>query len=253
MIIFYFTATGNSLYVAKRLGGELCSIPRMMKEGKREFSDDAIGVVFPCFAFGLPRIVVEFLQQSIFTADYIFAVMTYGNMAASGLQHLEKVGGQVGISFDYTNEIRMIDNYLPMFNMEEQLEKEGETHIDETLKKIVNDVTSREHRLTRKGMGSVVFSKLIHAFFSKGLPYMDKQFRVNEQCNRCKICEKVCPRGNIRVGHTPEYLHHCEGCYACIHHCPQNAIHIKSERSNARFRNAQVTLQEIIAANNQGR
>ncbi|SPW87228.1 Uncharacterised protein [Enterococcus faecium] len=32
MTILYFTATGNSLYVAKRLGGKLISIPQMIKE-----------------------------------------------------------------------------------------------------------------------------------------------------------------------------------------------------------------------------
>ena len=31
MKIFYFTATGNSLYVAKRFGGELYSIPKVLK------------------------------------------------------------------------------------------------------------------------------------------------------------------------------------------------------------------------------
>jgi len=31
MKIFYFTATGNSLYIVKRIGGELCSIPQMLK------------------------------------------------------------------------------------------------------------------------------------------------------------------------------------------------------------------------------
>lgn len=33
MTILYFTATGNCLYVAKQLGGELLSIPQLMKNG----------------------------------------------------------------------------------------------------------------------------------------------------------------------------------------------------------------------------
>lgn len=40
MKTFYFTATGNSLYIAKRIGGELYSLPQMMKEGKNEFEDE---------------------------------------------------------------------------------------------------------------------------------------------------------------------------------------------------------------------
>ena len=41
----------------------------------------------------------------------------------------------------------------------------------------------------------------------------------------------------------------CEVCYACLHNCPQNAIHMPVEASTARFRNEHVTLSDIIAAN----
>ena len=36
MKTLYFTATGNSLYIAKSIGGELLSIPKMIKEGRYE-------------------------------------------------------------------------------------------------------------------------------------------------------------------------------------------------------------------------
>ncbi|MDR2588945.1 MAG: hypothetical protein LBC67_05905, partial [Spirochaetales bacterium] len=49
MTIFYFTATGNSLYAAKTLGGKLYSIPQLLKEGQFEFADDSIGFVFPVY------------------------------------------------------------------------------------------------------------------------------------------------------------------------------------------------------------
>ncbi len=42
MTIFYFTATGNSLAVAKRVGGELISIPKALKDGESGYED--IGV-----------------------------------------------------------------------------------------------------------------------------------------------------------------------------------------------------------------
>ena len=42
-IIFYFTGTGNCLYIARQLAGadtELLSIPQMVKRGKYEFEAD---------------------------------------------------------------------------------------------------------------------------------------------------------------------------------------------------------------------
>lgn len=43
MKIFYFTGTGNSLYVAQQLGGELLSIPQVMKDDRIEIQDEAVG------------------------------------------------------------------------------------------------------------------------------------------------------------------------------------------------------------------
>ena len=43
MKICYLTATGNCLYVAKRIGGELLSIPQLMRQEKIEITDDGQG------------------------------------------------------------------------------------------------------------------------------------------------------------------------------------------------------------------
>ncbi|MEG6586770.1 EFR1 family ferrodoxin [Dendrosporobacter sp. 1207_IL3150] len=252
MKTFVFSATGNSLYVAKRIGGELYSIPQVINQEKREFEDEVIGFVFPCYGFGLPRMIVDFLHMSKFKAEYFYAVMTYGNKAASGLKHLENTGEEVGIKFDYTNEILMVDNYLPLFKIEDQLNKEDSKKIEVKLEQIVSDIQSRRNLLTKKGIVSDAFSKVIHnLFMKKHLNTGDKQFIVQEDCNSCKVCEKVCPKANIKVNFKPVFLHRCDGCYACIHHCPHNAIHLKYERSSTRFINRNVKLQEIINANNQ--
>lgn len=250
MTTFYFTATGNCLYVAKRIGGDLYSIPQMMKDDKREFEDDAIGFVFPCYGFGVPRMVIDFIQRSKFKANYFFAIMTYGNIAAAGLNHLEEVGSKANIQFNYTNEVLMIDNYLPGFKIEDQLEKENSKKIEEQLNQIVRDISCRQNKLKRKGTASVVISKAIHKLFvTNKYDVGDKKFIVQDNCNGCKVCEQVCPKNNIKVETKPEFLHKCDLCYACIHHCPQRAIHLKSERSEARFINQHVKLKEIIDAN----
>jgi Pyruvate/2-oxoacid:ferredoxin oxidoreductase delta subunit len=252
MKIFYFTATGNSLYVAKKIGGELYSIPQMLKAGTNQFDAEAIGFVFPCYGFGLPRIIIDFIQKSKFTSQYYFAIMTYGNMAASGLRRIEEVGRAAGIEFNYTNELLMIDNYLPIYKIEDQLKKESSKRIEENLGRIISDINSKQNKLTRKGVASVTFSKLIYKLFSKiQFDGGDKRLIVQDHCNSCRICAQVCPKNNIKVGTKPEFFHKCDGCYACIHHCPQNAIHLKLERSPARFINQNVKLTEIIAANNQ--
>ena len=67
MTVFYFTATGNSLYVAKQLSPEPLSIPQLLKKGPEEllFRDDAIGIVYPNFGGSQPPLVKEFLNKEL--------------------------------------------------------------------------------------------------------------------------------------------------------------------------------------------
>jgi len=44
MTICYFTATGNSLYVARRIGGRLLSISQLMRQEMIRIEDEAVGL-----------------------------------------------------------------------------------------------------------------------------------------------------------------------------------------------------------------
>lgn len=45
MKILYFTSTGNNLYIAHQLGGELLSIPQMVKDDIFDIEDESVGIV----------------------------------------------------------------------------------------------------------------------------------------------------------------------------------------------------------------
>ena len=45
-MVFYFTATGNSLYAAKQFDMELVSIPQELKKADRHYKADSIGVIW---------------------------------------------------------------------------------------------------------------------------------------------------------------------------------------------------------------
>ena len=54
-MVFYFTATGNSLYAARQLDANVMSIPQVMRRScLRRFADEAIGVVYPIFGHRRP-------------------------------------------------------------------------------------------------------------------------------------------------------------------------------------------------------
>jgi len=251
MTIFYFTATGNCLYVAKRIGGKLISIPQALKEIGNAYEDDAIGFVIPCWGWGIPKIVKEFIEGSAFKADYFFAVMTYGFVSFNGIKYMERYGEKVGIKFDYTAELLMTDNYLPVYRMEKQLEIEPKKKIEENLERIVQDINNQANAKVKKGFGSKIASSLLQAAENLRNGTVDKKFKVNENCNKCGVCKKVCPVGNITIDEKPTYKHNCIFCLSCINLCPNNAIHLKNQKSKERFRNQNITVKEIIDANNQ--
>ena len=79
-LIFYFTATGNSLFVARELGGKnIISIPQALKKGELVYEADEIGIVYPVYGHMPPNLVKDFLKVAKLKADYFFAVLTYGN------------------------------------------------------------------------------------------------------------------------------------------------------------------------------
>ena len=77
-MIFYFTGTGNSLYVAKELDEEIISIPQVIKQERPEFVADSIGIVCPVYGHEMPGMVKEFLRRASLDIGYLFVVLTYG-------------------------------------------------------------------------------------------------------------------------------------------------------------------------------
>jgi ferredoxin/flavodoxin len=252
MTIFYFTATGNSLFVAKTIGGKLYSIPQLLKERHFDFEDDVIGFIFPIYGFALPKIVREFLKNIKYKSNYTFAIGTYGNMHGSCMNNLVKYFAKRGWKLNYADAILMVDNYLPNFEISNQLQIMQDKHIDEHLKNIIDNINIKKMYIPETTIMERIFTALVQALVSKFMNGKSAQeYIINEKCNKCGTCSKVCPTGNIEIKEKVVFGNVCESCYGCVHNCPQNAIHLKNEKSNMRFRNEKVTLQEIIQANNQ--
>lgn len=250
MKILYFTATGNNLYVAKQMGGELYSIPQLMKDGTDHVCSDKIGLVFPIFSMCVPPYIEEFLKKVKLESDYIFAVMSYGMHDGGAATHLMDIGKRNGINISYINTILMVDNYLPIYKIENQIKNESKKKIDEQLNKIIGDISDSKHWMLKdSGMDQFITRRFAKAR-KKGGKGISKTFTVEDACTKCGVCAKVCPVDDIRVENAkPEFGNKCISCLACTQNCPQNVIRLKAEKSRKRFRNQHVELREIIDAN----
>ena len=123
-IIFYFTGTGNCLYIARQLAEEntiLLSIPQLVKQGRYDFEADEIGIVYPIYGHMPPNMVREFIKKARLKAGYKFAVLTYGARKCDAVEIWDRISRNAGNAFDYIGTIIMVDNWLPNFDMNEQI------------------------------------------------------------------------------------------------------------------------------------
>lgn len=268
-VVLYFTGTGNCLYVARQLAGkegEILCIPQLMRKKQFEIEADEIGLVYPIYGHMPPYMVREFIKKAQLKAEYKFAVLTYGMRKCNAVEIWDGISRKAGNVFDYIGTIVMVDNWLPNFDMNEQMKIDK--HIPENLAKITSDLSNRrrwhepvtqEEREQHEGFMSLSGLDPEVGFLMKA----DRSFRVTDDCIHCGICTYVCPRGNYQLtGQGVKMQGDCEFCFACIQNCPQRAIQFKknedgtwpdgSEKNpNARYRNENVSLMELKLANNQ--
>lgn len=252
-MVFYFTATGNSLYVAKRLDENPVSIPQVLKRDNLNFTDDAIGIVCPVYCGEIPHIVFEFIKKSSFSAPYLYMILTYGNDATDSAEFTYNQCRKIGVDFNYIHPVKMVDNYLPAFDMNE--EKALDKKVDEQLKTVIDDIRNHKNEIPPSTAEGRKLHKRV-AKMNKIMPSFNngKALKIDEnKCTGCAVCTQVCPLGNLVVTAKAQRISKtCEFCLACIHNCPHNAIRLKMDKNpNARYRNENVSLQEIIESNNQ--
>lgn len=254
MTIFYFTTTGNSLYVAKKICDKNISIVQEFRINRSFVEDDKIGFVFPCYAGGMPDAVHKFIDKVTFKADYYFAIVTNGGSAIGALESVKNLGEKYNLKFDYLEQVHMISNYLPLSDINDELKNESLLQIEENIERIKNDIQNSVKKDFKPKMYNYALSSVANKMF-----YMlftgdcDKKFSVSDECTGCKICENVCYRHNITVIDKPKFHHQCGFCMGCINNCPKTAINVKGEKSSGRFRNNNVTITELIKSNNQTR
>lgn len=252
-MVFYFTATGNCLYIAKQLDDHIVSIPQVLGDEPLRFRDEKIGVVAPIYAGKLPRIVMRFLEKVELETEYFYFVLTYGRTEAIACEWSMVFAENLGIHVCYANSVRMVNNWLPSFDMVEECAMDKK--IPEQLAAIKADISNRKNWIKP----STEYDRKIFSIASKrneGQAPHQKIFNLTEACTGCGLCTRVCPISNIRVENgraTFISASDCEICLACAHACPAKAIQAVFGEKNpdARYRNENIMLEEIIAANEQ--
>lgn len=264
-VIYWFSGTGNSLSIAKALheaieDSKLIPIARAVKSvpeaGSGELSRAAerIGLVFPVYGWGPPRLVARFVRKlNAAPGAYIFAVVTYAGNKGDALMILRRMLRERGLDLAAGWGVRMPENYPPMGGAPAP-EKQREINAEAAKKiaQITAGLKTEPRGLVEQSMWIWrLLSKIVYPVFRRLVPRADRWFRADEKCNGCGICAKICPVNNIEmVNGRPQWPGHCEQCFACLHWCPQEAVQYTRSKNQPRYHHPESALGDFV---NQGR
>ncbi|MGN0975613.1 MAG: EFR1 family ferrodoxin [Gemmiger sp.] len=255
-MVFYFTGTGNSLYVARQMDAETRSIPQVLRGEERTFAAPVIGIVCPVYGHEMPAMVKTFLRQTTFRTEYFYLLLTYGNRHANAVELAQAACRDSGKQPDYIRTVRMVDNFLPAFDMDEQMRMDKQ--VGRQLAGIQDDIARRRHDIEKVTMADRDAHASYCALVQNRPETVWANYIITDRCIGCGLCTRVCPAGCIRLEgqRAVNTGKNCQACFACVHVCPELAIRfgelpMKCKDSDARYRNPHVSLTDLVHANGQ--
>lgn len=232
-MVFYFSGTGNSRFVArmiaKAVGQETADITTYTKNAERpEFTESGIYVfVCPSYMSAPARAMTDFIEWAGFPSG-IKAYFIVTCAASMGIT--PKVASELcekkGFEFMGAAQIEMPQNYIALFTT-----KEARENID-IIRKAGNEterlslLIADGKKIECKKIGAAEYSvtvwvrDLYYKHFMK-----TTKFHATDKCISCGACVNICPFSNITMKDgRPSWGNNCTHCMACINRCPQDAI-----------------------------
>ena len=250
--IFYFSGTGNSLFVARKLAEKLedCSvqpIATFSADGQIGGEGERVGFVFPSYYGNLPRIVRRFVDGvEIDPKTWLFGVVTMGapfGMGNGCASELEKALAKKGLTLRYSRGVSMPRNYVLKYNpLSSEKGAKYNAKADGRTSKIAKEIKSEKSKIQK----CFITSDDLYG----NIETLDEKFFTEDSCCGCGQCEMICPVKNIKmVDDHPEWQHHCEHCIACISWCHDAAIQYgEKTKERGRYHNPEIEVSELLVS-----
>ena len=245
MLTLYFSATGNTEYIAKlfshQMDAKCLSIEADTNFTQEIKAHDTIAFCYPIYASRVPRIMREFAAKHMSDLSGKKIIIFITQMIFSG------DGARVFTDMFWDDTIEVI--YAEHFNMPHNT---GNIPIfwkpsDKAIKKRVKKTNTKMMQVCKnikkgivKKRGFSRFSQILGNIQGKPWQGSSKEIsassftvenkakngvKIHKNCTTCGLCVKICPMKNlINDGDKIKQNSNCTVCYRCVNLCPAKAI-----------------------------
>jgi ferredoxin len=211
------------------------------------------------------------------SARYVFAICTYGGFgpfnAWPTLQNLSALLRDSGVFLSGAFSIKLPLNNLDYDHIPVPINRNHQVMFDYTdaklqaMAKRIRKGKKSKYRIPKRLfcfvtkplfslMGKYVYASLLktaHESADSGLGFRDlvaisdRSISVDDACNGCGLCEKICPVKNITLlDGKPVWNRHCEMCLACDEWCPQRAVRHWCKTRGKDYRHPEVSVANML-------
>lgn len=234
-MILYFSGTGNSLYIAKKLAemlnDRIVSIAELVCKGQYRLSvgkEESIGFVYPVIACAPPDVVTDFLKAVTFDGyvdNYIFSVFNCAGSPEYTSRIFKETAEKAGLRVNGFYDVLMPGNWI---TRKKHLPPEKvQAYLSDCDKKIVQiaDGIRRKDSNYKKEKHSFLLSYGLHKL---AVLQKTEKFVFGDACVRCGKCVDICPMEAITPTQDKPVRDEkkCAYCLACVNICPTRALQV---------------------------
>lgn len=233
--IVYFSGTGNTRAIAEgykmalSAKGHIVNL-KSIEESHLLDEHDLLIVGGPIYAGNMPDELINWVRKYVEQVNEKKAIVfstSAGLLNANGVKSIGKKLLKKGYNLIDLATFEMprnfyIDKYEPTPEAVQKQQFENATI------KIVDSLNAIDRKSLLSVDESVIMIDLLSDLFRIMAKFMGKSFQIHENCIGCGLCEKNCPKHNIKYVEK-KYMERCILCTRCIHNCPVNAISYKGK------------------------
>ncbi len=235
IVIRYFSGTGNTAWLATRIGealeqrGRSISLANLaLNEVSDRFPSETAAMVlcYPVYALDAPPAVQAWARRLPDGNGRPAVVVRSpgdpffdGGTTRTMRRILEERGWQVRLE----RMIVMPPNIF--YRASDDLAALIIAAARQRVERLADDLISGRTSLEQTALFSHLLARLWNRILAGGGSLFGRDLRVGDVCTRCGLCAEECPMRNIMVTNDGVQFHECcMVCLRCIAHCPVHAI-----------------------------